>query len=328
MAEYLLTGWTMLADACPNISPTGCSYPLMRSPEGDVVCVFCSQIEGDEKSSDSQQNTPSQQATQNQNGIINQGRGWCNNDISSNLGALLLQGYKMTAENCAGCRIIPLMLSPNEDDLICVQCGKNFNQVSATEDAAARSSSVAEPSASVVSPQADQQFDSSSLLSKKLLEGYTMLEECCTRCLIPIMRDRSGVEQCIICNNQQSNTQDLIPPSLISRGDNKLSVADEKNNETEKTTTREVPPPSSEPPMRISNIESGGVAVTLAEIRNDISRRTHQAICSHAMNVTYRKLANTTQLLETTECVDLSKKIAELITSLANAAAALNSLDH
>ncbi len=262
----------MLADACPNISPTGCSYPLMRSPEGEVICVFCIQIEGEESSSNAQEKMPSPQSTEYKNGEVNQGGG--NNGASSNLGALLLQGYKMTAENCKDCRIIPLMLSPNEDTLICVQCEKNFNQVS---DTGAAESSTSVPSAFVMPPQT------------------------------------------------ADHTQDLMPPT--SRDSGKLSMADEKKNENEKTTTRVVPP-SPEPAMRMPHVESGGAAATFVQMQNDASCDRYQVIRSHATKMTYGKLANATQLLETAECVGSTKKIAELIASLANAVAALNNLDH
>ncbi len=308
----------MLADACPNISPMGCSYPLMRSPEGDVVCVFCSQIEGEESSNAEEKGLLPPQQTDDQNSGINQGGH--NNGVSSDLGALLLQGYKMTAENCTDCRAIPLMLSPCGDNLFCVQCRKNFNQVYAT---CAADSSTSPPSTFVVPPQSDEQVNATSLLSQKLLEGYSMLAECCTHCLVPIMRYRSGVEQCIICN-QESNTQDLTPPTL--RGSGKLSMADKKN-ETEKTTTRVVPP-SPEPTMRMSHVESGGDAVTLLEMKNNAPHDSHQEIRSRATNTIYGKLAYATQLLEAAGCVGSTKNIAELIGSLANAIAALNNLDH
>ncbi len=312
----------MLADACPNISPMGCSYPLMRSPEGEVVCVFCSQIEGEESSNAEEKGLLLPQQMDYQNSGINQGGH--NNGVSSDLGALLLQGYKMTAENCTDCRTIPLMLSPNEDNLICVQCRKKFNQIYAT---CAAESSSSPPSAFLVPPQLDEQVNATSLLSQKLLEGYSMLAECCTHCLVPIMRDRSGVEQCIICN-QESNTQDLTQDltSPTSQGSGKLSMADKKN-ETEKTTTRVVPP-SPEPTMRMLHVDSGGDVVTLQEMKNDAPHDSHQEIRSRATNTIYGKLAYATQLLEAAECVGSTKNIAELIGSLANAIAALNNLDH
>ncbi len=267
-------GWTMLADACFNISPTGCSYPLMRSREGEVVCVFCSQLEGEEggSSSNAQERMPSPQRTEYQNGEVTHGGGNNTNGVSSDLGALLLQGYKMTAENCADCRIIPLMLSPNERNSICVRCGKNSNQVSDTGAAAAVAESCnSVPPAFVMPPQTTD------------------------------------------------HTQDLMPPNSQDSG--KSSMGYEK-----KTATRVVPP-SPEPAMRMPHVESGGTAATFVQMQNDALGEGYHAIRSHATKVTYGKLANATQLLETAECVDSTKKNAELIVSLANAVSALNNLD-
>ncbi len=288
--------------------------------------MYCNQIEGEESSNAGEKEIlppPPPHQMDSQNSGVNQGGH--NNGVSSELGALLLQGYKMTAENCTDCRTIPLMLSPSEDNLLCVQCRKFFgDQANDATRAAAESST--SPDFVIIPPESDEKVSATSLISQKLLEGYAMLAECCTHCLVPIMRDLSGVEQCIICS-QEPNTQNSIP--LTSRDSGKRSMEDKKN-QTEKTTTTPLvaSPPSPEPTIRMPRIQSGGDAASLLQMKNDESHTRHQEICSHATNATYGKLAYATQLLEAAECVSSTKAIAELIGSLANAIASLNNLHH
>ncbi len=51
-----------------------------------------------------------------------------------------------------------------------------------------------------VERQLQQKPDHSKAMSSKLIQGWTMLEECCPDCFIPIMR--KGKESiCVSCNN-------------------------------------------------------------------------------------------------------------------------------
>ena len=50
--------------------------------------------------------------------------------------------------------------------------------------------------------------DVSAILGQKLLEGWTMLEEACDDCNVPLMRNREGEVICFSCNAHFIKNQD------------------------------------------------------------------------------------------------------------------------
>ena len=162
-------------------------------------------------------------------------------NASQNLGALLLQGWTMLADECKHCHT-PLM-SLRGAEPRCVMC-KPVEAPSSNPQSNAPSN--APPSSIIISrpnkglkgtskreptltkvdelkesnPQRDRAFgqriekgrDASARIGELLLKGWTMLAQHCPKCQSPLMSLRGGNPMCCICDTPKQIVIQKQPP--------------------------------------------------------------------------------------------------------------------
>ncbi|PRP88603.1 hypothetical protein PROFUN_03014 [Planoprotostelium fungivorum] len=169
-------------------------------------------------------------------------------EISGLLGQKMLQGWTLLAESCPSIECFnPLVERKKDHTILCVNCEKNFNRetisgemvflpVTApapapvpvastlqptpapTPQPSTTSSSVPQSSTpstntedNAIQQRLQHSRNSSSLISKKLLEGWSMLQESCPVCQVPLMRNREGEMTCVVCNMRVIKQSEFDP---------------------------------------------------------------------------------------------------------------------
>lgn len=190
----------------------------------------------------------------------------------SKLNQKLDQGFKLTDVSCQNCKKTALF-NPADSTFQCVNCEKILDfEVDSSSLAPPASSSSPLPQKSSSSPpplslnpppsssSISKSNELSSKLAQKLLRGYTMLEECCPDCLVPLMRLKKEAAVCVGCDYKwlasSSSHHPPPPPPLSSPPPPSSSfppVSSSNNNQkTEKNLDK--PRALSPPPPSVSLI--------------------------------------------------------------------------
>lgn len=118
-------------------------------------------------------------------------------DFFKKLNEKLDLGWKYTDCECPSCKKQALY-NPEASTFHCINCEKLLDFEIKPENLLKNAEQQENP-ANIPAFSAKKRDDSSSKLAKKLLEGWTMLEECCPDCLIPLMKPRKGPAICVGC---------------------------------------------------------------------------------------------------------------------------------
>ncbi|KAK8812349.1 hypothetical protein WA158_007583 [Blastocystis sp. Blastoise] len=134
MGKYLLNGWTMLNENCPN----NCNVPLFRNKENELVCPNCGPISAEstsetDKKEDSEGYKNEDDIMQIEEETSSQKRlfeedivsHFKSDDVTKLIGEKLLQGWTMLESSCIECHV-PLMRD-HEGTEICLKCNKIYN---------------------------------------------------------------------------------------------------------------------------------------------------------------------------------------------------------
>jgi uncharacterized Zn finger protein (UPF0148 family) len=110
------------------------------------------------------------------------------------IGTSLLQGMVMTDHICpvSGCNMITMRSKDRTVTDLCLLC---------THDQPIPPISIETP----IIQKEEPKVDVSGLMAKKLLQGWTMMGECCSKCTeVPLMRSRDMKLLCVKCNKFQN----------------------------------------------------------------------------------------------------------------------------
>jgi len=146
-------------------------------------------------------------------------------DASNQLSRRLLQGWSMSSETCKGseCDSAPLMLSGGK--AFCVVCGGTGTG----EDGAYISFKSCAPVTENISPnttvenmkekdpEESKHQETVAGIGKKLLLGFTIADQTCERCEVPLMTSPEGTLECVTCGPYKENPTKKLG-SLILKG--------------------------------------------------------------------------------------------------------------
>lgn len=133
-------------------------------------------------------------------------------DFFKKLNEKLDLGWKYTDCECPSCKKQALY-NPESQAFHCINCEKVLDFELKSEKPS-KSSQIQEDPSNIPVFSTKKRDDSSSKLAKKLLEGWTMLEECCPDCLIPLMRPRKGPAVCVGCDYEWEKDRSENPEKL------------------------------------------------------------------------------------------------------------------
>jgi uncharacterized Zn finger protein (UPF0148 family) len=161
LGERMLAGWIMLSQVCENDACAGTPLLCKASDRDHMECVGCGMVYIDDEECESNKKESSLEITQS----------------SSSAPSLSL-----SSSSPAGAQ--------------------------ASVSTAARPSSLLDDAPILNIFQEKDEDDASKLLGAKLLQGWALLEQCCTAggkysatgCGLPLMRDKSGKVQCVVCD--------------------------------------------------------------------------------------------------------------------------------
>ena len=172
--------------------------------------------------------------------------------VSAKLGERMLSGWIMLNRACEkeGCWSTPLMCkSSNREHMECVSCGTVYKE-GEEKEADSQSSSQAQPKtaptiqpATALDPSASRldlndapilnlfeksqtdvrKRDPSELIAAKLLQGWAMLEQACSEDGVPLMRDKEGCVQCVVCRMRTSDRSSAAAEAVTQPLSNKLT---------------------------------------------------------------------------------------------------------
>lgn len=146
-------------------------------------------------------------------------------DASNQLSRRLLQGWSMSSETCKGseCDSAPLMLSGGK--AFCVVCGGTGTG----EDGAYLSFKSCAPVTENITPTTTvekmkekepeeiKRQETIAGIGKKLLLGFTIANQTCERCEVPLMTSPEGTLECVTCGPYKENPTKKIG-NLILQG--------------------------------------------------------------------------------------------------------------
>ena len=190
----------------------------------------------------------------------------------SKLNKKLDDGFKLTDVSCPTCKKTALF-NPLDSTFQCISCETTLDfevqsssltlpatspplpTLPATSPPLPTSSSSPPPLLSNPPPSSSsisRSNELSSKLAQKLLKGYTMLEECCPDCLVPLMRLKKEPAVCVGCDYQwlaSTSSHSHHPPSssIPPPGAIKYDQKTEKNLDK----PRALPPPPPSPPVNL-----------------------------------------------------------------------------
>jgi len=185
--------------------------------------------------------------------------------ISAKLGERMLSGWIMLNRVCENdqCSSTPLMCkSSDKAHMECVACGTVWTEDESGDLVSTAAAFAAQPkaapapvslrtpasSADSASTALDSHFSRlnqsdapilnlfqrsdpnapSELLAAKMLKGWALLEQCCQKdgCVgIPLMRDKAGVVQCVVCGNNKAQADSTATRSTSSSAAAKPAAA-------------------------------------------------------------------------------------------------------
>lgn len=169
-------------------------------------------------------------------------------EFFSKVNAKLDQGWKYSDCECPECKK-PAMFNTKAETFHCLQCEKtlHFERVQPEE----------QPSPSKIqtleNPVRKREKDQTSgKLAEKLLEGWTMLEECCPDCLVPLMRPKKGAAVCVSCGFEWDKTKTKKPEPQAERIENQELLSKEERKKEKEIRDRNLdkPRPVSEFPKK------------------------------------------------------------------------------
>jgi uncharacterized Zn finger protein (UPF0148 family) len=261
-AELMLGGWKMLAQHCPI-----CNFPLYS--KGDAMrCAGCNldvARESEVHFMDSEEKT---ETLVNSNDIstplvINANIHRKKLDESSaKLGQRMLQGWTLLGSICPQpeCRGTPLM-SLRGSNMICVNCENEYelktgaivtlkkescaNTKNMTLQSTNSNPSTLPPlvdlsqapvlSPSLLSSSTTPNFndeDSSMKISKKMLQGYCLLEKLCPICkIVPLVRSNDNIEICVECDDK--NDAFKLPRKIKKMKNSSINAITDMDNDME-----------------------------------------------------------------------------------------------
>jgi uncharacterized Zn finger protein (UPF0148 family) len=194
--------------------------------------------------------------------------------VSAKLGEYMLKGWAMLGtlcpvETCVG---TPLMRNKNDGNMICVSCERRYKfdgtsenliiinhiisdhkkAVTSITDGATTSTTCAAPGISTTNingtdsyaspmelpmlrpPKAVDESDPSLIMSKKLLQGWAMLDKVCDSIScngnVPLMRDKSGQIQCVVCGSKPGTSANVISAETLESKKQLQSTSNSTSN--------------------------------------------------------------------------------------------------
>lgn len=188
-------------------------------------------------------------------------------DYFKKLNEKLDLGWKYTDCSCPTCSKQALF-DPSTDTFQCIHCNKALDlqrvsekEIDLTEQKPLDLKETPKPQKETLLKETPlKKEDPSKKLAQKLLEGWTMLEECCPDCFVPLMKPRKGGSAiCVSCdykwggnkkenNNENSNKKnqnsfkDIPYKQDLQRDFNDLSIKEtllDKNHDKPRPLIKE-----------------------------------------------------------------------------------------
>jgi uncharacterized Zn finger protein (UPF0148 family) len=177
-------------------------------------------------------------------------------DVSAKLGEKMLAGWVLLGDICLneGCRGTPLMKSKTSPDMMCVGCDEWYvfrDQRLEPRDKMPSTAASKKPAASSNGTKFSEQqaannfqgldvmnapflrpyetnetMDASEKISKKLLQGWTLLDRVCEgacKGAVPLMRNMDGGVVCVVCSDNSSGTK--AAPSGLPKSNTATAAA-------------------------------------------------------------------------------------------------------
>eukprot|EP01017_Pseudomicrothorax_dubius_P019435 TRINITY_DN2137_c0_g1_i17.p1 TRINITY_DN2137_c0_g1~~TRINITY_DN2137_c0_g1_i17.p1 ORF type:complete len:241 (-),score=32.23 TRINITY_DN2137_c0_g1_i17:755-1477(-) len=139
-------------------------------------------------------------------------------DFFRKVNELMDKGYKMSDAHCEKCRT-PVMCDPTLTRLFCVTCGEytELNLASTTNSNQDEDNQQEVKNEELAPPPKPRKTDDySKKIGEKLLMGYTMLEQACDTCYVPLMRSKKKEVSCVGCGRIFSQAAAPPPPAPSS----------------------------------------------------------------------------------------------------------------
>jgi uncharacterized Zn finger protein (UPF0148 family) len=224
------------------------------------------------------------------------------------MGDLLLQGWCMTNEGCENC-MMPLMRSKTGEK-VCTQCAMRQQQPRPVNQ-----QPQVPPEDTTMKPLEKESVTdkASRLIGRKLLQGFTMLDQTCQGCVgVPLVGDRkSGTASCVLCHK----SVDWPQASGKLSSDNASTKASQKEvlmNKHMEDFEMDVEEKSMVPQKRALSSDSLTRPI-------ESNHKEHLAIIKEKIDELMKEFRNTSH-------PTLLKQLAEAITSCSDAYMALDKI--
>ena len=182
--DFLLLTWRLASATVTTSARTGKKGSMAASPEPTP-----SQQNGAGSSPPQRQATPPP-GSSSSTGV-------------QELSRLLLEGWTMLAETCPRAHCTMPLARSRSGRVVCCSCGLDVVSRAATEEGKTEEADGAREVSHAIVPAGRSQRDAMSVrLGEKLLQGWTMLEEACERCALPLLREGSGRVVCVGCEGE------------------------------------------------------------------------------------------------------------------------------
>ncbi|KAJ3275527.1 hypothetical protein HDV01_000354 [Terramyces sp. JEL0728] len=211
IGDYLLKGWVLTDTPCRN-----CQIPTLRTKDSSTVefCTVCQLASEEVVNNDIDDDLLKKKEMEYKKLLdleLNQPAPVAKKNVSELLGKHLLQGWTMMQECCDACEGVPYMRN-KQKELFCVSCAKFKKPIaeikSETVQLVEQSVSLPKHESLNMAIQTNSKPDPSRLMGKLLLQGWTMLENCCPSCNVPLMKKEMET-YCVSCEQVTEDLGDL-----------------------------------------------------------------------------------------------------------------------
>ena len=156
-------------------------------------------------------------------------------DFFTKLNEKLDLGWKLADCECPHCKKQALF-NPETDTFHCVKCDRPLPEFQRSSPmppvkCVPEEKKFEEIEEKVNFGKNTRKNDSSSKLAQKLLEGWSMLEECCPDCFVPLMKPRKGPALCVSCGFEWDKDHKNTKPKEEILDSNEKNITEKGKNE-------------------------------------------------------------------------------------------------
>jgi len=298
IGQKLLQGWTMLAECCPNES---CNVPLVeRKRDQTIYCCKC----------------------------IQYFKRYVNKESNEVDIVPIDASDEETPKQFGNSRMNQISIDEIKND----NASQSPNQDIETDDMEV--SEVRQKYQGQVRSTFTKLTEVTTKMGEKLLEGWTLLQQSCPGCSVPLMKDKNGTMYCLSCNTMVITPGQYDPTkhNLLKRSEHS-QPRKESSDETNVHTGEEKRQPQYSYPTKMTSVTEQQQAPPPIPPRPSplsstvlLRESEHQMLIENTVQALYRKIDDCQRVLVTSSETHRCQSLCSLITECATAIKALNDL--